>query len=154
MPPPEITPNPDADLLADEPPEAMSNHAGYFQRAEEELIRELGPIYGKIGDLQATPGYVPGRFIMKAIKCSSWASHEDIRNIRWRMIAATLRSGQRIVDASTAGAHKLVDEIGAMKRASDDAAKQLVGATKWLAIGTWILAVATIGLVLVEKFKH
>jgi len=72
---------------------------------------------------------------------------------RHRMIEATLRSGRRLVTASMEGAQKLVDELAALKRESDATAKKLVNATRWLAVGTIILAIATIALVLVEKYK-
>jgi len=59
-------PNPDADLLADDGSNAATEHESNFTDAENALIRDMTSVYGNLGAFQATPGYVPGRFIMKA----------------------------------------------------------------------------------------
>ena len=45
----------DADLLKDEGPGAMANHDGYFQRAQEDLEKDLSDVYrGRGGALELT----------------------------------------------------------------------------------------------------
>ena len=66
------TPDDDADLLEDESPKAPANHAGYFQDSEKDLEEELSTdIEGGGGALKSTPGYVPGRYLFRAIRCAS-----------------------------------------------------------------------------------
>jgi len=102
-------PENDDDLLSDESSSAPANHSGYFRREQEALEKELQEILkARGGVLQDTPGFVPGRYEFLAIRCASWASHEDLRLIGRKIVMATLRAGQRLVDANNKGTAELV----------------------------------------------